>query len=236
MIAHHLFGSAWPAATSESMPAPPGDLESLVTAADYATQERAWVAFLGHHSDVMLRVARAMGGGHDAIMDRYAFVIDALQRDNYKRLRAFLPEGRGSFHTWLAVVARRLCMDEHRQRYGRTQSDDPQAQMERATRHQLADLVGSELGLEAIEDETDALPDLELERAEQRAVLDAALAQLDVTDRLILRLRFEDGLSVPEIARLVGVDSPFKIYRQLDKLLAAVRKYLEAAGIHDASH
>ena len=224
-----------PAATSESMAAPPGDLESLVTAADHAAQERAWAAFLSHHSDVMLRVARVMGGGHDAVMDRYAFVLDALRRDNYKRLRAYLPEGRGSFDTWLAVVARRLCMDEHRHRYGRAQSDDPSAQTERSTRRQLADLVGSELGLEALEADADAVPDLELERAEQRAVLEAALAQIDVTDRLILRLRFEDGLSVPEIARLVGVDSSFKIYRQLDKVLATVRKHLEAAGIHDAS-
>jgi len=218
------------------MPAPPGDLESLVTAADQVAQERAWVAFLGHRSDVMLRVARAMGGGHDAVMDRYAFVLDALCRDNYKRLRAYLPEGRGSFDTWLAVVTRRLCMDEHRHRYGRAQSDDPCAQTDRSTRRQLVDLVGSELGLEALEGDADAVPDLELERTEQRNILDAALAQLDVTDRLMLRLRFEDGLSVPEIARLVGVDSPFRIYRQLDKVLATLRKHLEAAGIHDASH
>ena len=67
------------------------------------------------------------------------------------------------------------------------------------------------------------------------AVLDCALAQLDVTERLILRLRFEDAVSVPEIARLLGIDSPFKVYRQLDKVLMTVRRHLEAAGIHDAS-
>ncbi len=52
---------------------------------------------------------------------------------------------------------------------------------------------------------------------------------------VILRLRFEDALSVPEIARLIGVDSPFKVYRQLDKILMTVRRHLEAAGIHGAS-
>jgi RNA polymerase sigma factor (sigma-70 family) len=217
------------------MPALPGDVEFLLATADQASQDHAWATFVRGHSEVVLRVARAMGGGHDATMDRYAFVLDALRRDNYKRLRAYAPEGRGSFDTWFAVVARRLCMDEHRHRYGRTQSDGPDAQAERATRRHLADLVGDELGLESIEGDADRLPDAELEHTERRAVLDAALAQLDVSDRLILRLRFEDGLSVPEIGRLVGVDSPFKIYRRLDKVLATVRKHLEAAGIHDAS-
>jgi RNA polymerase sigma factor (sigma-70 family) len=216
------------------MPALPGDLQSLVTATDQAVRDRAWASFLREHSDVILRVARAMGGGHDATMDRYAFAVDALQRDNYKRLRAYAPDGRGSFHTWLAVVARRLCMDEHRHRYGRAQSDDLHAEAERAARRQLADFVGNELGLDAIEGNTDS-PDVELERAELRTILNAALAQLDVSDRLILRLRFEDALSVPEIARLTGSDSPFKIYRQLDKVLATVRRHLEAAGIHNAS-
>jgi len=197
-------------------------------------RDRAWADFLRQHSNVILRVARAMGGGHDATMDRYAYAVDALRRDDFKRLRAYDPDGRGSFDTWLAVVARRLCMDEHRHRYGRAQSDDADAEAERATRRQLADLVGNELGLDTIEGNTDT-PDVQLERSERRAVLDCALAQLDVTERLILRLRFEDAVSVPEIARLLGIDSPFKVYRQLDKVLMTVRRHLEAAGIHDAS-
>jgi len=216
------------------MPALPGDLQSLVTATDRAVRDRAWADFLRQHSNVILRVARAMGGGHDATMDRYAYAVDALRRDDFKRLRAYDPDGRGSFDTWLAVVARRLCMDEHRHRYGRAQSDDADAEAERATRRQLADLVGNELGLDTIEGNTDT-PDVQLERSELRAVLDCALVQLDVTERLILRLRFEDAVSVPEIARLLGIDSPFKVYRQLDKVLMTVRRHLEAAGIHDAS-
>jgi RNA polymerase sigma factor (sigma-70 family) len=217
------------------MPAPHGVLESLVTAPDDVVRERAWVDFLAQHSDVLLRVARSMGGGHDAIMDRYAFVLDALRCDNYRRLRAYLPEGRGAFTTWLAVVARRLCMDEHRHRYGRAQSDAREAEAERATRRQLADMIGSELGLEMLESDAGNAPDVQFEQAEKRAVLNTALARLDVTDRLILRLRFEDALSVPEIARLIGVDSPFKIYRRLDKALTVVRKHLEASGVRDAS-
>ena len=67
-------------------------------------------------------------------------------------------------------------------------------------------------------------------------MLDAALAQLDTEDRVILRLRFEDDVSVPEIARLLTLGSPFSLYRRLNRILASVRKTLEAAGINDASH
>lgn len=217
------------------MPDLPGDVKVLLATAEQAAHDRAWTNFVRQHSNVVLRVAGSLGGGYDAAMDRYLFVLDALRRDGCKRLRAYAPDGRGSFDTWLAVVTRRLCMDEHRHRYGRTQSDGSAAEAERVTRRNLADLVGDELGLDAVEDSADSVPDAQLERMERRAVLDSALAQLDVSDRLILRLRFEDALSVPEIARLIGVDSPFKVYRQLDKVLSAVRKQLEAAGIHDAS-
>jgi RNA polymerase sigma factor (sigma-70 family) len=217
------------------MRAPPTDVGALVAATDQAAQDRAWVDFLGQYSDVILRVARSLGGGHDPTMDRYAFVLDALRRDNYKRLRAFTRDGRGSFATWLAVVARRLCMDEHRHRYGRAQSDDPQAEAERARRRQLTDLVNCELGIESFEADGESSPEMRLDRAERRLALDTALGRLDVSERLILRLRFEDGLSVPEIARVLGFDSPFKVYRQLDKLLMSIRRDLESKGIRDAS-
>lgn len=62
------------------------------------------------------------------------------------------------------------------------------------------------------------------------AALDAALAKLGDEDRLILQLRFWNGRKVPEIAKIVGIDQK-KIYKRLDKLLAALRTALEAAGV-----
>lgn len=52
-------------------------------------------------------------------MDRYAHVLDKLQVDDFRRLRTFVADGRGKFTTWLTVVVRRICLDHHRQRYGR---------------------------------------------------------------------------------------------------------------------
>ena len=102
---------------STSLPA----LEALFAPANDGARAQAWADFLAKSSDMLLRVARAMGGDDDAVMNRYAFILDALSRDDYRRLRAYVNDGKSSFDTWLAVVARRLCLDEYRHRYGRLQ-------------------------------------------------------------------------------------------------------------------
>jgi RNA polymerase sigma factor (sigma-70 family) len=63
--------------------------------------------------------------------------------------------------------------------------------------------------------------------------LDAALAQFEAEDRLILQLRFWNGKKVPEIARIVGIDQK-KIYKRLDKLCAVLQKALGDAGVSRA--
>jgi len=208
-------------------------LKLLFAPPDDTAREKAWADFLVGCSDTLLRVARIMGGDEDAVMDRYAFILDALRRDDYRRLRAYVNDGTGSFDTWLAVVARRLCTDEYRGRYGRAQSDSKTTSERRAVRRSLGDLVGSELGLDELLSHDDS-PDAALEKKEWRATLDAALASLDTEDRVILRLRFEDDVSVPEIARLLGLGSSFSLYRRVNRILASVRTKLEAAGIYDA--
>jgi RNA polymerase sigma factor (sigma-70 family) len=215
---------------STSLPA----LELLFAPPDDSAREKAWVDFLASCSDTLLRVARVMGGDEDAVMDRYAFILDALRRDDYRRLRAYVNDGKSSFETWLAVVARRLCTDEYRGRYGRLQSESEVTSARRALRRNLGDLVGSELGLDDLLSHDDT-PDTALEKKEWRTVLDAALAALDTEDRVILRLRFEDDISVPEIARLLDLGSSFSVYRRVKRILAGVRKKLEAAGIYDAA-
>lgn len=210
-------------------------LELLFAPPDDAARERAWTDFLGGASDGLLRVARVMGGDEDAVMNRYAFILDALSRDDYRRLRAYVDDGKSSFETWLAVVARRLCLDEYRGRYGRAQSGSEATAERRAARRNLGDLVGTELGLDELIANTDAIPDVALELKEWHAILDRALAELDTEDRVILRLRFEDNVSVPEITRLLRLGSPFVLYRRLDRILARLRKSLEAAGICDAA-
>jgi RNA polymerase sigma factor (sigma-70 family) len=213
---------------------PPEVLLSLLSAPDPDARATAWAAFLEAHSRLILHVARSISRDHDAVMDRYAFVAAALQQDDCARLRAYVADGRGKFTTWLMVVVRRLCYDHHRHRYGRRQADSERAGERHLERRQLADLVGGELGLGAVETAPEEAPDQALCRRDLRSALAQALAGLKPVDRLLLRYRFEDQLSVPEIARLLGEASPFRLYRRLDRLLLGMRRTLQSVGIQDS--
>jgi len=63
------------------------------------------------------------------------------------------------------------------------------------------------------------------------AALDQAIAAMDAEDHIILRMRFGNGMKVPEIARALGLDMK-KLYKRIDKLLLRLRAALEAAGLH----
>ena len=215
---------------------PPAVLVSLLAASPgTADGERAWAAFAEQYSTLLLHVARTLGGGHDAVMDRYVFMLDALRRDDYRRLRQYASDGRGKFTTWLMVVARRLCLDEYRRRYGRPQGDDASSSMDAwAERRRLINLVGEELGAAEVAGLAEAVPDVALQRSELAALLEAALARLDASERLLLRLRFVDDRSVPRIARLLGDGSAFHYYRRLEKVLARLRDSLQAVGVDNS--
>lgn len=216
-------------------PTPPASLIALTSATTEVECERAWSAFLTDYNPLLLHVARSLGGDHDAAMDRYSYVLETLRKDRYRRLRGYVSDGRGSFRTWLLVVAGRICLDEYRHRYGRLQSAGDKASERHAQRRSLADLTASELDVDLLAAPRDEAADRALERTERHAAVESALAQLAPPDRLILRLRFEEDLSVPEIARLLGEDSPFRLYRRIEKVLAGLRNALEKSGIRDAT-
>jgi RNA polymerase sigma factor (sigma-70 family) len=62
------------------------------------------------------------------------------------------------------------------------------------------------------------------------SVVRATMRNLDERDRLICRLRFEGGLSIAEIARLLQTE-PKPLYRRMQRALALLRNALEAQGI-----
>lgn len=212
----------------------PAPLSSLLAASDSQTRDDAWAAFLSSYSVLIMRVARLLGGGDDAEMDRYAFALDQLRRDDHRRLRQYAADGRGEFTTWLVLVVRRLCLDEHRRRYGRRQSDADVASARHAERRRLADLLGVAPELaEVSAPETDEA-DANVRAIELSDALAAALAKLDVSDRLLLRLRFADGLSVPHIARIVRAPSAAHVYRRLERLFATLKMMLRQVGVEDS--
>lgn len=60
--------------------------------------------------------------------------------------------------------------------------------------------------------------------------LNVALSGLEPRDRIILKMRFCDGLSVIRIAKLVGIDQKV-LYRRLASLLQMLRRELERQGV-----
>ena len=64
--------------------------------------------------------------------------------------------------------------------------------------------------------------------------LTGALRSLSAEDRLLIKLRFEDGLRIVEIAR--RLHQPEKpLYRRLERLLGRLRREFENRGLHGGS-
>jgi RNA polymerase sigma factor for flagellar operon FliA len=66
------------------------------------------------------------------------------------------------------------------------------------------------------------------------AGLDRALGDFSPEDRLLLQLRFANGMTVPEISRILDLEQR-KVYKRLEHLLKALRRALEDAGIDHAA-
>src|SRR5690348_15868471 len=95
-------------------------LKLLLDAAEDTVREAAWENLIAEHTRLLLAITRSFGGGTDARMDRYAYVLEKLREGNFHRLRAFDEKRGARSSTWLTLAARRLCVDYERRRYGRS--------------------------------------------------------------------------------------------------------------------
>jgi len=212
-------------------------MELSVLLAPESDGERAWAAFVRAYSASILRTAKRLGGDHDAAMDRYVYVLERLREDGYRRLRTYVP-GRCRFTTWLTVVTRRLCYDRDRERYGRVRGTGDardRSREQRDERRRLTELIGENVDLGAIADGAGSAPEAGLRQRELHAAVERALAELPAEDRLLVRLRFDDGRSAREIAEFVGLPTPFHAYRRLQSVLRRLRESLARDGIHDGT-
>jgi RNA polymerase sigma factor (sigma-70 family) len=212
----------------------PPEVRALLEAADPASRESAWTGFVSAYSRLFLHVARQLFADRDMAMDAYTHILESLSQDDCRRLRAYAADGRCKFTTWLVVVAQRLCLDHRRARYGRPQESTPASREAQAVRRRLVDLASEDvepdqLGGE-LEDPASTLQSRELSHA-----LLASRRALPPADQLLITLRFEDGLSAPEIARILGFPTPFHVYRRLNAVLALLRTGLRARGVEESS-
>jgi RNA polymerase sigma factor (sigma-70 family) len=178
----------------------------------------------------VLRTCRSVARDHDLAMDAYTFVLGALRQDDHRRLRAYVPDGRSSFATWLIVVTRRLALDHVRRKYGRSRSTDAARRADVGTRRALEQLIGDAIDPDRIAAASPP-PDVSLQRAELLGALRAAIASLAPSDRLLLALRFADERPVRQIAKLLAMPTVFHVYRRLGVLLARLRDELMRRGV-----
>ena len=88
-------------------------------------------------------------------------------------------------------------------------------------------LVGAQAG--AIDRALDHHHDLEIAERVERALVDA-VGDLATLDRLVLKFRFADGLSMTDIGRLVHIP-PKRLYRQLQQIVELLRRKLHERGV-----
>ena len=218
------------------MPGSPSILVALLNSEEALASDAAWSTFLEEYSPLLLSVAQDMASGQDEAMDHYAFVADRLRDHDFRRLRGYATNGAAGFNTWLAVIAKRLCIDNHRRRVGRPQSTSERTAREEAeweARRNLADLVASDVNVVTIVDDRAASPEDELWASERSALLASAISALDERDQLLLTLRFEDGFGLEEIARTLGMSTRFHVHRRLKRLLGLLRDALRRQGVDE---
>jgi RNA polymerase sigma factor (sigma-70 family) len=84
--------------------------------------DEAWNRFIDRYRRLIISAIRHYVQDYDDVMDVFAWVCEALRKDDLRRLRAWVdqPEHRAKFSTWLVTVVRHLSVDWFRHRDGRS--------------------------------------------------------------------------------------------------------------------
>lgn len=77
-------------------------------------------------------------------------------------------------------------------------------------------------------------PEIELLEREDQQRLSEALGKLEPDERLLIRLRFEENLSLAEIAKLTGADDAQRAHYRLTMVLSKLRKFLTPGSLKTA--
>jgi len=213
----------------------PIELSKLLQATELPDREAAWEGLIASHTRLILAVARSFGSDDDAVMERYTHILGKLRENEFRRLRAFDASGGATFSTWLTVIARRICLDLHRAKFGRhrsAHSNDRKALLH-AARKALGAPAQGDINADTLPSE-ELQPDSTIIHSHRDECLRDALSRLTPHERLLLTLRFTDDLSASRIAGVMGLPSPFHVYRKLNVVLGILRKRLMSEGIDDS--
>ena len=171
--------------------------------------KEAWDAFVDRYSGVIFSaVERTVGGrGHGVnrsdVEDSTQEVFVRLVRDGFRLLRSYDPR-QASLVTWLSLVARSAAIDHLRKRR-----------------------------LEAVSLASDSPEHLAAARPQRAEPRSLPLHLLSARQRLILRMLFDEGMSVVETARMIGVNEQ-TIRSTKHKALSRLREHLMPGPAEDS--
>ena len=214
----------------------------------------------------------------DRIDECFIFVCEKLNDDGFRRLLNFNTRGAAKFRTWLGTVVFNLCVDWHRQEFGRAtllpaisalpafdqsiyrlvieqgMSKEASFQTLRAdfpdlTRELVAIALGrvyslltprqrwqisvrnrgrKRPGADPLQGRVDRLPDpgigpeAEAQTQQELEVLQNAISHLSTNQRLLLQLRFQEGLSLKKIAQLRRLGDTNRAWRHIQTAINAL--------------
>jgi RNA polymerase sigma factor (sigma-70 family) len=264
------------------LPTDDGDVALLLDALNSDDAQAAWTAFLATYSETIYGVIRTFTQNTDYAGDCFLFVCEKLADKGYRRLRAFRPDGRARFSTWLRAVTRNLCLDWHRSQFGRPQifrfmaarsaldQEIFRAAFQQGTSvhdiwhglsqkgrnfsfseverrvdelrnlmsaRQLWLLTTTRVAVESLDSDREVSPALEVTDPspdpesvailrETQTALARAFSRIDANDRLLLRLRYLEGLGLLQVARLVGLKDAQTADRRIREALDHLREKL----------
>jgi len=212
----------------------PLELTRLLRSPDTGDREAAWEQLIAKHTRLLMSVTRSLGSDHDAAMERYAYILEKLRENDFRRLRSYSSDSGASFSTWLTVTSRRLCLDHYRSVYGRHRPETSEKSEElRSVRRSLTDLVSAEIEADSLSGESDSAERMLVVKYRNEC-LDSAIARLAPRDRLLLTLRFDEGLSASRISRVLDMPTPFHVYRSINNILTRLRAALRERGIENS--
>jgi RNA polymerase sigma factor (sigma-70 family) len=193
----------------------------------------SWQSFVGQWTPLLTRVARYNSDNQDEAMDAYAYMLDRLSENDCRRLRSYSPFEEASFSTWLTSVAKRLCVDHRRCRYGRSRPTVHPEDSSFVIRTQLYHMNAS-LDLDDLADNRAELAFYALEKDEVLKALVRLLEELTASQRRLLFLRFCEGMSAREIADHLDLCPTGQVYRSVDGVLRGLRSRLIEEGFESS--
>ena len=251
----------------------------ILTQLDSPGAGKAWRKFLDRYASLILRIARQHATSQQGQSDCFLFICEKLADDQFRRLKAYRPDSKSKFTSWLQVVTARLAIDWYRGQHGRFKpfsslSGISELELEvyrlnfeqglgfDACWHTLSqkhreltrdglDKTIAKIGamltprqrwlISVRKAETEALdeeqitsqsnagvqvlsePESELERQQLADRISNAMSKLEPPQRLLIRLRFQQGLTFRQIARQENLgDSDrarYRVQSAVDQLL-----------------